>query len=54
MIVNVFGSSGTFSHDVNNGYVNQKFTALSTNLTSKVNKFGDVLSGDLKMMANDG
>ena len=54
MSVNVLGSSGTFSHTgINNGYVDQKFTTLSTNLTSKVNKSGDIISGDLKLLAND-
>jgi len=53
MSVNIFGSSGKFLHDVNNGYVDQKFTTLSTNLTSKVNKSGDIMSGDLKLLAND-
>ena len=53
MSVNIFGSSGTFSQGVNNGYVDQKFTTLSTNLTSKVNKSGDIISGDLKLLANN-
>ena len=53
MSVNIFGSSGTFSHGVNNAYVDQKFTTLSTNLTSKVNKSGDIISGDLKLLTND-
>jgi hypothetical protein len=53
MSVNIFGSSGTFSHGVNSGYVDQKFTTLSTNLTSKVNKSGDIISGDLKLLLGD-
>ena len=53
MSVNIFGSSGTFSHGVNSGYVDQKFATLSTNLTSKVNKSGDIISGDLKLLANN-
>ena len=51
MSVNIFGSSGTILNDVNNRYVDQKFTTLSINLTSKVNKSGDIISGDL--LAND-
>ena len=56
MSVNTFGSSGQFSHSnvkFNNRYVDQKFTTLSTNLTSKVNKAGDTISGDLKILIND-
>ena len=53
MSVNIFGSSGTFSQGVNSGYVDQKFATLSTNLTSKVNKSGDIISGDLKLLANN-
>ena len=53
MSVDIFGSSGTFPHDVNIEYVDQKFTTLSTNLTSKVNKSGDNISGDLKLLLND-
>lgn len=56
MSVNIFGSSGQFSHSnvkFNNRYVDQKFTTLSTNLTSKVNKAGDTISGDLKILIND-
>jgi len=54
MSVNIFGSSGSsFSHDANSRYVDQKFTTLSTNLTSKVNKAGDVISGDLKLLVDN-
>jgi len=53
MSVNIFGSSGTFSHDVNSHYADQKFTTLSSNLTSKVNKSGDTVSGDLTLLVND-
>jgi hypothetical protein len=38
---------------VNKRYVDQKFTTLSTNLASKVNKSGDSLTGDLKILLND-
>jgi hypothetical protein len=55
MSVNIFGSSGQFSHGgSNNRYVDQKFTTLSTNLVSKVNKSGDTISGDLKILINNG
>jgi len=54
MSVNIFGSSGQFSNDIaNKRYVDQKFATLSTNLTSKVNKAGDTISGDFKMLIND-
>jgi hypothetical protein len=53
MSVNIFGSSGTFSHGVDTRYVDQKFTTLSTNLTSKVNKAGDTISGNLNILIND-
>jgi len=53
MSVNIFGSSGTFSHDVNNHYVDQKFTTFSSNLTSKVDKSGDTIAGDLTLLVND-
>ncbi len=53
MSVNIFGSSGSFSYYVNNEYVDQKFITLSTNLTSKVNKSGDIISGDLKLLASE-
>ena len=53
MSVNIFGSSGTFLHGVNSGYVDQNIASSSTNLTSKVNKSSDILSGDLKLLANE-
>jgi len=53
MSVNIFGSSGTFSHDVNNHFVDQKFTTLSSNLILKVNKSGDTMAGDLTLLVND-
>ena len=49
MSVNIFGSF----IDGNNTYVDQKFTTLSTNLASKVEKFGDVISGDLNLLVNN-
>ena len=52
MCVCIFGLSGTISNDVNNRYVDQEFTTLSTKLTSKVNKSGDIISEDLKLLAN--
>jgi len=53
MSVDIFGSSGTFPHDVNNHYADQKFTTLSSNLTLKVNKSGDTMAGDLTLLVND-
>jgi hypothetical protein len=53
MSVNILGSSGSFSHYVNNEYVYPKFATSSTNLTSKVTKFGDVTTGDWKVLSND-
>jgi len=53
MSVNVFGSGGTFSYDVNTAYVDQKFSTLSTNVALKVDKNGDVVSGDLTLLLND-
>ena len=54
MSVNVFGSSGgsKSSSDVNNKYVDQKFVTLSTNLATKVDKSGDIISGNLNMNKN--
>jgi len=53
MSVNIFGSSGKSSISVNKRYVDQKFTTLSTNLASKVNKSGDSLTGDLNILLNE-
>jgi hypothetical protein len=53
MSVNIFGSSGKSSNSVNKRYVDQKFTTLSTNLASKVNKSGDSLTGDLNILLNE-
>jgi len=53
MAVNIFGLSGAFSQDVNNPDFDQKLTTLNSNLTSKVNKFGDVISEDLNLLVND-
>jgi len=53
MSVNIFGSSGKFSHNINKRYVDQKFTTLSTNLASKVNRSGDSLTGDLNILLNE-
>jgi len=52
-VLTFFGSIGTFSHDVNNHYVDQKFTTLSSNLASKVNKSGDTMAGYLTLLVND-
>jgi hypothetical protein len=52
MSVNIFGSSGKSSSSVNKRYVDQKFTTLSTNLASKVNKSGDCMTGDLNILLN--
>jgi hypothetical protein len=53
MSVNIFGGSGKFSNSVNKRYVDQKFTTLSTNLASKVNKSGDSVLGDLNILLNE-
>ena len=53
MSVNIFGSSGAFSQDVIYPDFDQKLTALSNSLTSKVNKSGDNISGDLNLLVND-
>jgi len=53
MSVNIFGSNGTFPHDVNNHYVDLKFTTLGNNLASKVNTTGDTMAGDLTLLMND-
>jgi hypothetical protein len=48
MSVNIFGAAagaGRISHD--NFYIDQKFKTLSTNLTTKLNKSGDKMTGDL-------
>ena len=51
MSVNIFGLSGgsRLSSDVDKKYVDQKFATLSTNLATKVNKSGDIMSGNLEM-----
>ena len=52
MSVIVFGSSRLSFNGENNTHVDQKFTTLSTNVASKVDKSGDILTGDLKLKAN--
>jgi hypothetical protein len=50
MSVNIFGSSESAqSSGANREYVDHKFTTLSTNLATKVNKSGDTMSGALNM-----
>jgi hypothetical protein len=54
MTVNIFGGAGgnsKISHD--KFYIDQKFKTLSTNLALKLNKSGDTMTGDLKILAND-
>ena len=58
MSVNIFGSTGASSagnasSGSNNRYVDQKFKTLSANLATKVNKTGDTISGNLKILLND-
>ena len=54
MSVNIFGSSGSkFSTGCNKRYVDQKFSTLSSNLASKINKSGDTVSGDLNILLNE-
>ena len=54
MSVNIFGSSGAKSSfetsSVDKKYVDQKFVTLSTNLTTKVNKSGDTISGNFDIL----
>jgi len=54
MNVNIFGSSETFCNVAKSHYIDQKFTTLSRNSTSKVNKSCDTLVGDLTLLLNDG
>ena len=53
MSINIFGSSGGGggyqSSGVDQKYVDHKFATLNTNLATKVNKNGDLMSGDLNM-----
>jgi len=55
MSVNIFGSSGASnaSSGLKDKYVDQKFKTLSTNLATKVNKTGDIISGDFNIILND-
>jgi hypothetical protein len=51
MSVNIFGSSRSAqSSGSNREYIDQKFSTLSTNLATKVNKSGDSLSGNLNIL----
>ena len=53
MSVNIFGSSGAASSvaaDVTKKYVDEKFKTLTTNLRTKVDKFGDTISGNLNIL----
>lgn len=50
MSVNIFGLGATSSPGVDKRYVDQKFTTLSTNLATKVNKSGDTVCGNLKIL----
>ena len=53
MSVNIFGSSGAASNvvtDASKKYVDEKFKTLSTNLRTKVDKFGDTISGNLNIL----
>ena len=48
MSVNIFGGSNKIRTDTD-----QKFRTLSTNLALKMNKSGDVMTGDLKILLGD-
>jgi hypothetical protein len=53
MSVNIFGSSGGDGKiEVDKKYVDQKFTTLSSNLATKVNRSGDTISGDLNILVH--
>jgi len=53
MTINIFGaaSSSKISHD--KFYIDQKFKTLSTNLATKLNKAGDKMTGDLKLLLKE-
>jgi len=55
MSVNIFGSNGSASgaSGTNNKYVDEKFKTLSTNLATKVNKTGGIISGNLNIRLDD-
>ena len=55
MSVNIFGSNGSSSaaSGTNNKYVDEKFKMLSTNLATKVNKMGGIISGNLNIRLDD-
>jgi hypothetical protein len=50
MGVNIFGGASKISQD--KFYIDEKFKTLSANLALKVNKMGDILTGDLKLLLN--
>ena len=50
MGVNVFGAAGSSKISTDN---DQKFKTLSTNLALKLNKSGDSMTGDLKLLLSD-
>src|SRR5271169_896467 len=55
MSVDKFGSSGgklSSMASVDKEYVDQKFTTLSTNLATKINKSGDRMNGDLTVLCD--
>src|SRR5271169_2693442 len=55
MSVDKFGSSGgklSSMDSVDKEYVDQKFTTLSTNLTTKINKCGDTMNGDFTILCD--
>src|SRR5258708_12040064 len=52
MRVNIFGFSGNKITQSDNSYVDKKFITLSTNLNTKVNRNGDIMTGDIDMSSN--
>jgi len=54
MSVNIFGGAAAAGRMTENRYfIDQKFKTLISNLSSKVNKSGDLMTGDLKISMND-
>jgi hypothetical protein len=53
MTINIFGaaSNSKISHD--KFYIDQKFKTLSANLATKLNRAGDRMTGDLKLLLKD-
>jgi hypothetical protein len=51
MGVNIFGTASKISQD--KFYIDEKFKTLSANLATKLNKAGDIMTGDLKLLLSD-